>query len=91
MIFKNLCVIVLWTKVASVLEGLTSSSWVPLKIILCYSHTFENNLGIKGKFAKYLNESCCVISGKHWAFHFFSKNAFESKIVLKLSALFWLL
>ena len=27
--------------------------------IVCYYHTFGNNLGIKGKSAKYFKESCC--------------------------------
>ena len=32
---------------------------VPPESIVCYSHTFENNLGMKEKFTKYLKESCC--------------------------------
>ena len=27
---------------------------VPLESIVCYSHTFEDNFGIKQKFTKYL-------------------------------------
>ena len=27
---------------------------VPVKCIVCYSHTFENNLGMKQNFTKYL-------------------------------------
>ena len=34
----------------------------PLESIVCYSHIFQNNLGIKQKFTKYLKESCCLIS-----------------------------
>ena len=33
---------------------------VPPERIICYSHTFENNSGIKRKFTKYLKESCCL-------------------------------
>ena len=36
---------------------------VPLENIVCHFHTFENNLGIKQKFTKYLKESCCLTSG----------------------------
>ena len=36
---------------------------VPLESIVCHFHTFENNLGIKQKFIKYLKESCCLTSG----------------------------
>ena len=35
---------------------------VPTESIVCYFYTFENNLRIKGMFAKYLNESCFVAS-----------------------------
>ena len=64
---------------------------VPSKIIVCYSHTFENNLVFKGNFTKYLNENCVVASDKHLSMKCFSKNAFLSKTFLKLSGLFWLL
>ena len=40
----------------------------PLESVVCYSYTFEDNLGIKQKFAKYLKESCCVASDKHFFF-----------------------
>ena len=30
--------------------------------IVCYFHTFGNNLEIKQKFAKYFKESCCLSS-----------------------------
>ena len=40
-----------------------SHSRVPLENIVCHFHTFENNLGIKQKFTKYLKESCCLSSG----------------------------
>ena len=34
----------------------------PPESIVCYSHTFENNLRIKQKSTKYLKESCCLAS-----------------------------
>ena len=36
---------------------------VSLESIVCYFHTFENNLGIKEKFSKYLKGSCCLTTG----------------------------
>ena len=30
--------------------------------IVCYFHTFENNLGMKRNFTKYLKEICCLSS-----------------------------
>ena len=41
---------------------------VPLESIVCYSHTFENNMGIKLRFRKYLKESCCMASDQHFYF-----------------------
>ena len=49
---------------------------VPLESIVCSFYAFENNLGIKGKFAKYLNGSCFMASDKHISFKCFPKNAF---------------
>ena len=46
----------------------------PLESIVCFSNTFDNNLGIKQKFIKYLKESCCVAS-KTFLHQMFSKNA----------------
>ena len=62
---------------------------VPLESIVCYSHTFGNNLGIKHKFAKYLKESCCLASDQHFSFKCSPENAFVSKIFPKVSGLFW--
>ena len=64
---------------------------VPLEIIVSYSPTFENNLGIKRNFSKYLNNSYCVASDKQFSFKCFQKNAFVSKIFPKSFDLFWLL
>ena len=61
----------------------------PLEIIICYSDTFQNNLGIKQKFTKYLKESCWLTSLLQFSFNYFSKNAFVRKIFPKLSGLFW--
>ena len=36
MVFKNLCALVLWTKVASALEGLNASSYSNVKTITTY-------------------------------------------------------
>ena len=62
-----------------------------LESIVCYSHTFENNLKIKQKLTKYLKESCCLASDQHFSFKCFPENASVGKIFLKLSGLFWLL
>ena len=59
-----------------------------LETIVCYSHTFENNLGIKRKFTKYLKESCSMASDQHLSFKFLQQNAFVSKIFPKSSGLF---
>ena len=61
---------------------------IPLAIIVCYSNTFENNLGIKQKFTKYLKESCCMASDQHFSFKFFPQNALVCKIFPKSSGLF---
>ena len=61
----------------------------PLEIIVCYSDTFQNNLGIKQKFAKYLKESCWLTSLLHFSFNYFAKIAFVRKIFPKSSGLFW--
>ena len=64
---------------------------VPLESVVCYFHTFENNLEIKQKFTKYLMDSCCLVSDEHFSFKFFPKDDFVAKIYPKLSGLFWLL
>ena len=62
-----------------------------LEGIVCYSHTFENNLWIKRMFTKYLKESCGLASDLHFSFKCSQENAFVSKIFPKLSGCFWLL
>ena len=64
---------------------------VPLKSIICYFHTFKNNLGIKRNFIKYLKESCCMASDYHFSFKYFPKYVLVRKIFPKLSGLFWTL
>ena len=41
--------------------------WLPQESIVCYSHTFENNLRIKLKSTKYLKESCLAFD-QHFPF-----------------------
>ena len=62
-----------------------------LESIVCYSNTFENNLGIKQKLSKYLRESCCLTSDQHFSFKCFPENASVGKTIPKLPGLFWLL
>ena len=57
---------------------------VPLEIIVCYFHTYENNLGIKQKFTKYLKENCCLASDQHFSFKYFPKNASVWKVLSKI-------
>ena len=61
---------------------------VPFECIVCYSHTFENNLVIQQKFAKYLNKSCCVASDKHFSIKCFPKNIYVNRIFPKSPARF---
>ena len=56
--------------------------------IVCYFHTFENNLRMKRSFAKYLKIRC-LSSDQHFSFKYFQKNAFVKEIIPKLSGLFW--
>ena len=53
------------------------------KNIVCYTHTFENSLGMKQKLTKYLKGSCCLASDLHFSFKLFPENAFLSKIFSK--------
>ena len=55
MVFRNLCILVLWTKVALALEGLGG----PLDIVICIYDNSNNMLIIKNYCTKYLKESCC--------------------------------
>ena len=54
MVFKNICILVLWTKVASALEGLR----VPPEIAVWMYDTFDNIFGSETDFTEYLRESC---------------------------------
>ena len=56
MVIRNLCILVLWMKVALFLEGLR----VSLEIVICVFDTFDDNLEIKD-LRNYLKESCCNI------------------------------
>ena len=58
MVFKNLCVFVLWMKLASALGGLTHAYLeIYLTSVVWTCHTFENNFGMEHKLPKYLKES----------------------------------
>ena len=57
--------------------------------IICYFHTFENNLGMKQNFTKYLKKICCLSSDQLFSFKCFQKNAFIKEIFPKSSGLFW--
>ena len=46
-----------------------------LESIVCYAHTFENNLEIKQNLTKYMKESCCLASDQHFSFKCFPENA----------------
>ena len=63
---------------------------VTLKRIVCYSHTFQNNLGIKQKLTKYLKESCCLTSFYHFSFKYFQKKSFVREILPNCQACFGL-
>ena len=52
--------------------------------IVCYFHTFGNNLGIKRKFAKYFKESCCLSSDQHFSFKCFKKKCFCKENISKI-------
>ena len=88
--FSKMFGLVLWRKVASENGSVNPITLrVPLESIICYSNTFENNSGTKQKCTKYLNESCCVASDKHFSFKCFPKYAFIRKIFPKSPGLFW--
>ena len=57
--------------------------------IVCYFHTFENNLGMKLNFTKYLKDICCMFSDQHFSFKCFQKKAFVREIFPKSSGLIW--
>ena len=62
---------------------------VSLEGIVCYSHNFKDNLGIKHKFLKYLKESCCMASYEQFSSKRSQENAFIGEIFPKSSGLFW--
>ena len=55
-----------------------------LESIVCYSHTFGNNLGRKRKFTKYLKESCCLASDQHFSFNCFFWKCFSKWNISKI-------
>ena len=48
MVFQESCILVLWTKVVSALEGLR----VPPEIVVCIFDTYNKNLVMKNDFTK---------------------------------------
>ena len=46
-----------------------------LESIICYSHTLDDNLGIKENLTTYLEESCYLASDQHFSFKCFPENA----------------
>ena len=56
----------------------------PLESIVCYFHTFGNNLGLKRKIAKYFKESCCLSSDQHFSFKCFPKKRFCKRNISKI-------
>ena len=89
MIFKNLCVLVLWTEVALAIKGLsracldnfyTSVVWI--------FDTFENNFGIEFEFKKYLKENCWLCPNEDFSLKCFRKFSFLCELLPKLSGCF---
>ena len=58
MVFKKPCVLVLWMKVASALEGFKCRR-VSLATVVWIYDTLGNNFQIKNDLTKYFKESCC--------------------------------
>ena len=57
---------------------------VTLEVAIWILDTSDNNLEIKKKLAKYVEESCWQCSYKHFAFTYFPIYAFASRILLYL-------
>ena len=58
MVFKNICVLVLWMKVAPTLKGLTYQCLgVPTEIVAWNSGNFDNNFVIENDVTKCLKGS----------------------------------
>ena len=60
MVLKKLCVLVLWMKVASSLNGLTHTWLALLDSVVCYYDAFKKNVRMKQKLAKYFKGSCVL-------------------------------
>ena len=86
MVYKNLCVLALWTIVASALEGLTHSCLEIFGMSVVWTcHTFENNFGMKHDSPEYLNERCKKNSHEQLSMKIFSKFSFFTEISAKQS------
>ena len=86
--FKNLCILVLWTKVASALEGLNINEIVRLLLeavsikglSVFYHLFFVDDLGICHKFTKCLKGGCGCGVDTHFSFKHFPKMLWLKKI-----------
>ena len=77
MVFKNLCILVLWMEVALALEGVKHPCLeVYLTSVVWASHTFENNFRMKQKFAKYVIGELYILTHLFWIPHFFASRRF---------------
>ena len=61
---------------------------ITLESIICYSHTFKNNLEKSKGSTKYLKESCCFDFDQYFSFECFPENTSVSKIFPKRQACF---
>ena len=87
--FNHSCVLVLWMKVVSASVGLTHSYLeIYLTSIVWTRQTFENNFGMKHKFARYLKGSYRQSSDEHFFFKYFLNIPSLRKISPKLSGSF---
>ena len=81
MVFENRCILVLWTKVASALEGLTHLYQERFRTnVVCTYNTFDDNYGMNHKFTNYLKEGCGLGSGRQQFIKYFTKKALITKM-----------
>ena len=87
MVFKNICILVLRTKVIFAMEGLR----VFPAIVVWILDTFQNNFGIGNGFTKCLLEKSWLCFFQHFSFKYFpiyaysaaSKSGLEGAMVSK--------
>ena len=84
MVFKNLCFLVLLTKVASALEGLALSCLeISLISVVWTFDTFQSNSKIDYKFTKFLKEGCGLDFDPDFSIKYFLNIAFVREILPK--------